>query len=189
MNTYEFIVGLTNALVWPVFILLVLFMLTWKYPGGSVINWIKNTVKEIRGPGGWGVVLRPDEQSIDESARQLDAAKHSTEIWRGFWWFELVWGRIYRSQVQILRYLARPDVGQVSIVEVLYFYSKAIEKYPDLGKYKSIDYLDFLKRAGFIKWEETAGGTADILVEITLQGRKFIKYIGNLKYDESSKPY
>ncbi len=83
--------------------------------------------------------------------------------------YDIVWAYIFRSQILALMEINR---RLMPIAEVKVFYDKAAAEYPDrYANYSFEQWMEFLKSNTLLIWHPSG------MVEITVQGRDFLRYL------------
>jgi hypothetical protein len=106
------------------------------------------------------------------------------------WWaFERIWRMIYKSQVQLLRYLQSAAGRKARWNELIQFHHQGLTSQgvpPALYPYEN--YMLFLRNMGLIAWTGDPG-TADVEVTLTDLGQEFLGYIATNNYNLLERPY
>lgn len=95
--------------------------------------------------------------------------------------YELTWAYIYRSQLLMLIEMNR-NAGWLSVHNAKAFYDRAAVESPEVyAKYSYEQWLGFMKAQGLILQHPSD------MLEITVRGKDFLKYLTHWGYDASAR--
>ncbi len=172
-------------------------------------------IRSVRGPGGtgadFGEQLRTAEEVKPELAKthELKAGEQLTVTDAGgarttpaptdaqqalerlarWWAFEKIYRAIYRSQIDLLRFLERNPDHRASWSELQVFYQQGIlaQGVPPQA-YPYQNYMTFLANVGLIQWT-TPPGAPEAQVTLTPLGDEFLHYLLLSNYNVFERPY
>ncbi len=100
----------------------------------------------------------------------------------GRWWmYERLYRVIFRSQIELLRFLAGQPNRQARVSELMPFYQQAVTRGLLAAAYPFENYLNFLRTSLLIQWTGPGVGQEPV-VTLTRWGGEFLDYIANSNY-------
>ncbi len=195
----EFGLGVLRVfLSWPVVVgvLGALLLVRFKEPISDVIR----RLSALAFPGGGAQFVPPTqeptaptptlEEALRRAAAERDTAMQTAQQTVKWWWFEKIWGLIYRSQVEILEALAAAPGATMRWHDVhRRFYAPVAARMPGFAVYQFPQYMGFLANtARFLTWDVNIDPN-NPPVMITPLGREFLDYMVSQAYSKDMRIY
>ena len=207
MAWYEILLAALDILARPSVLIVLVTIYLIKRQKQSLValgEWFQATIKAIRLPGGWEVETHPlppqdmkaPEAPVEKKVKgsedkKIAALNKQLLEFASAWQFEWIWGRIYKSQIEILGMLSREENEGLDWGDAFAHYYETTRVFPALKDYNFNDYMHFLIDKKLITEEpETEKMKAPVLkYKITDHGKRFLLYLEAMKYNKDMRTY
>jgi hypothetical protein len=158
--------------------------------GGQAQAGVAEEVRRVQAdtrltPGAGALTVTGATPEVRVTGEQAPAAMPPEQVQRlqtiaRWWMYERLYRAIFRSQIELLFFLARRPNGQARWNELTPFYEQAVPRGP-AGAYPFENYLNYLRITSLVQWATPDSGQ-DTIVTLTVWGREFLQYLTGANY-------